>query len=372
MSSYKNKKILDIVTTPYLIPKGSSLRVDSILRKLSKDNQVDLLVYPVGKDPRYKNVKTIRISPKSETSFGISEVSAKKVFLDIKMLLKAFSLMRKNKYDIVHCEDFEAAFFVGFPLTLFFRKTMFVYDLHNTITDNLKITNKPEWFIKIAKKISKTVYSGFDLIITNWNIYRNVSKKKRFLLYDETNIKIKKRKIPTKKRYLAYSGNFQRYQGVEEFLKIYGKVNPDYDLILVGKWTKEIKGLVKKLKLEKKVYLTGLLDIEESNHILTNAEVCLIPRIDGDQPGLKMVHHIMLGKVSLATDIPANKELLRNGYNSILYSDDEQLMKILKNIDNGKLNIHKFDKGIKETQKKIKEIWSEEYFNRNYFKDEDR
>ena len=367
-NNYRNKKILDIVTTPYFVPKGSAIRADSILRKLSKYNDVDLLVYPVGRDPEYKNVKTIRICPEKKISLEVSEVSIRKISLDIKMFFKAFSLMKKNKYDIIHCEDFEAAFFVGFPLSLFFRKPMYVYDLHNTIADNLKITNKPEFFIKIAKFISRTIYSRFDLVITNWDVYRNVSKKKRFLLYDETNVNIRKIRIPTKNKYLAYSGNFQKYQGVEEFVKVYGEVKPDYDLVLIGKWTNEIKNLVKKLKIEDKVYFTGVLDIEESNYILTNAEMCLIPRISGDQQGLKMVHHIMLGKASLATDIPANKELLKDGYNAVLYLDDIELMKILRNINNERLNIMKLNTGILETQKRIRYIWSEEYFNSNYFR----
>jgi glycosyltransferase involved in cell wall biosynthesis len=365
---YQKKKILCIVTSPYQIPKGSSLRVDSVLQKISKNNEVDLLAYPSGKDPQYPNVKVHRVFGHSRILFNVSEVSAKKLFLDLCVLIRAFNMMLFNHYDIVHCEDFEAAS-AGFALSLIFRKPKYVYDLHNTINDNLRITRKPVWFINFAKWIARMVYSRYDLIITNWNIYRNVSKKKKFLLYDETNLNVKRIKIPTKKKYLAYAGNFQKYQGVEEFVKIYAEVNPRFDLVLVGKATKEIKSLVRRLRIEKRVHFTGMLDIEESNHILINSEMCLIPRIDGDQPGLKMIHHLMLGKISLATDIPANRELLRDGYNSILYSSKKELMKILKDIDGGKLKTKRLEEGIKETQEKIQKIWSEEYFNRNYFKD---
>jgi len=369
MAKKRRFKILDVVTTPYFTPKGSSMRVDALLKKLSKNNDVDLLVYPCGEDPKYKNVRIIRLFPNSKMRLGVSEVSIRKMFLDMLMLFKAFGLMIKNKYDIVHCEDFEAAF-VGFILSFFFRKSKYVYDLHNTVEDNLRITRKPEGFIKIAKKISRTVYSRFDLVITNWDVYRNVSKHKQFLLYDQSNINEKKRDIPTKKKYLAYAGNFKKYQGVEEFVKVYAKVNPSFDLVLVGNPTEDLKNLVKNLGLNKKVHLTGLLDVEESNYILTHSEMCLIPRIDGDQPGLKMVHHIMLGKISLASDIDANRELLENKVNSILYSGEEELMKILRDIDSKEYGLKRLEKGIKKTQEHIQEIWSEEYFNENYFKDE--
>lgn len=362
--------ILDIVTTPYLIPKGSSLRVDSVLKKLSKNNNVDLLVYPVGEDPNYKNVTTHRVFPKSNMQLGVSEISLKKMVLDIFILLKAFRMMLVNKYDIVHCEDFEAAF-VGAVLSIFFRKSRYVYDMHNTIVDNLKITNKPKWLIQIFEKISKFVFSRFDLVIANWKIYENISDKNTFLLYDESNTEIKKIEIPTKNRFLAYSGNFKRYQGVEEFLRVYANVKPKYDLVLVGNPTEEVKDLVTQIGIEGKVHFTGLLDIRESNYVLSKAEYCLIPRVSGDQPGLKMIHHIMLNKPSLATNISANTEILEDGYNSLLYSNKSELKDILKRIDRGEIKLEMFDRGIEECQKRIKEIWSQEYFDKNYFKNEE-
>ncbi|MGI6423152.1 MAG: glycosyltransferase [Candidatus Dojkabacteria bacterium] len=362
-------RILDIVTTPYLIPKGSSLRVDSVLKKLSKNNIVDLLVYPVGKDPKYINVNVIRVNGREDIKLGVSEISFKKLKLDLQILLKAFSLVRKNKYHIIHCEDFEAAF-VGSILSLFFRKPRYVYDLHNTIVDNLRITNKPKLLINIFRLIAKFVYSRFDLIIANWKIYENINKKKTFLLYDESNLELKETSIPTKNRYLAYSGNFKKYQGVEEFIKVYSKVNPSYDLVLIGEFTQEISSLVERLEMKEKIHFTGVLDIERSNYILSKAMYCLIPRISGDQPSLKMIHHIMLGKPSIATDISANTEILKNGYNSLLYSTEKELITILKEIDGGKIEGRDLEKGILESQEEIREIWSQEYFDKNYFYEE--
>lgn len=75
----------------------------------------------------------------------------------------------------------------------------------------------------------------------------------------------------------------------------------------------------------------------------------------------------MLGKVSLATNISANTEILKDRYNSVLYSSDKELEKILKDIDSGKLKSGSFEKGIKDTQKRIQDIWSQEYFDKNYY-----
>lgn len=361
------KRVLDIATTPYLIPKGSSLRVDSVLKKLAKGYQVDFLVYPVGEDTHYDNVNIIRIKSKKNLNLGVSEISFKKILLDLKILTKAFSLLKKNNYDVVHCEDFEAGF-VGAVLSLFFHKPKYVYDLHNTIVDNLKITKKPKLLVKIFELISKFVYPRYDMIIANWEMYMQIGKKKTFLLYDSSDIEIKKINIPTKNKYLAYSGNFKKYQGVENFVNVYGRVKPSFDLVLVGQPTEDILNLVKGLGLENKVYFTGVLGIEESNYILSKSEFCLIPRISGDQPGLKMIHHIMLGKCSLASNISANTEVLKDGYNSVLYNSEKDLEDILKDIDGENMTGKDLDIGIVETQKKINEIWSEDYFIHNYSK----
>ncbi len=366
-SMTKSEHILDIVTTPYLIPKGSSLRVDSVLKKLARENQVDVLTYPVGEDTDYENVNIFRVNSKKDLNLGVSEISLKKIILDLKVLAKGLSLLRKNNYDIVHCEDFEAGF-AGAVLSLFFKEPQYVYDLHNTIVDNLRITNKPKILIKVFEVISKFVYSRYDMIIANWKIYEKVGKKKTFLLYDESNTEIEKINIPTKNKYMAYSGNFKKYQGVENFLSVYSKVMPKFDVILVGDPTDEIVSFVKELKLEKKVHFTGVLDIKESNYILSNAEFCLIPRISGDQPGLKMIHHIMLGKVSVASNIPANTEILKDGYNSVLYKDGKDLEGILRDIDERNIQGGDFKSGIEETQRVISDIWSYEYFVNNYSK----
>ena len=81
-----------------------------------------------------------------------------------------------------------------------------------------------------------------------------------------------------------------------------------------------------------------------------------------------MVHHIMLGKISLATDIEANRELLKDGYNAILYKDNKQLDGILRKLDEGYNPEKEMRRGIIETQKMTKKIWDYRYFESNYFK----
>lgn len=368
-NSYKNKRILDISTTPFFKSKGSSLRVDAVLQYLSRENKVDFVTYSMGEEKKYKNVKIYRTAKFFKPEIGVGKISFKKVVLDIFVFNISFRLMLKNRYDIVHCEDFEAAF-IGRILHIFWKKPKYVYDLHNRISDNLRIVDTKDGLIKCIEKIEKWVVKCFDLVILNWRLYEKdplFKDQKKFQLYDRANLELKKYKLPTK-RYVAYSGNYNAYQGVEVFLQGYAKEPHKFDVILVGNVSDGIKDLVKYLDIEKHVFYTGFIDIRKSNYILTNAIVCLIPKISEQHRGLKIVHHVMLGKISLATNIEANRELLKDGYNALLYKDDKELDKILRKIDKGYNPEKEMKKGIEETQKSTREIWEYRYFFSNYFR----
>jgi glycosyltransferase involved in cell wall biosynthesis len=353
------KRILAISSTPFYTPKGSSLRVKSVIEKLVKEYDVDLLTFPVGEDLQIKGLNILRVLPWFKPKLDVSKITLKRIFLDKFLLHNAFFKTIFGKYEIIHCEDFEAAS-IGWFLSLFFWNKKYVYDLHNSIVDNLDITGKSKLFLKIARFLESVVISRFDLIILNWNMYKDIpsiSKKKQFLFYDQTEVKEEKVDLPVKGKYLAYSGNFEKYQGIEEFLEVYKKANIEIPLILVGDSSKLTN-------IPQNVYQTGKLPITQSNYILKRALMALIPRTYGKQPGLKMIHHIMLGVPTLATDIEANRESLENGVNAILYKNDQELTDILRNID--KIDYDVLISGINKSQKKINEIWSDEYFLNNY------
>lgn len=366
---YKKRKILDIATTPFFQSKGSTLRVDSVLQNLAQENKVDFITYSLGEERTYKNVTIYRTPKWFKPNIGVGKVSMKKIFLDMFVALKAFSLMKKNKYDVVHCEDFEAAF-IGRILHIFWKKPKYAYDLHNRIVDNCEISGASKGFISFAGFVEKWVVKSFDLVILNWKLYEKdplFNDVRKFQLYDRANLELKKYKLPAE-RYVAYSGNYNVYQGVEVFLKGYAQSKHNFDVVLVGDASEDVRNLVKRLNIENRVFYTGFLDIKESNYILSKAIVCLIPKISEKHRGLKMVHHIMLGKISLATDIEANRELLKDGYNAILYKDNKQLDGILRKLDEGYNPEKEMRRGIIETQKMTKKIWDYRYFESNYFK----
>jgi glycosyltransferase involved in cell wall biosynthesis len=356
---------------PFYAPKGSSLRVLSILEKLVKRFDVDVIAYPHGEDPSIQGLSIFRTTQRVKPELGVATVSLKRVMLDKLVFLKSFGMMLRNDYDVVHCEDFEAAS-IGAVLSFFFPGKKYVYDLHNSIVDNLEISGKSKLFLSVARVIERFVLSRFDKVIINWEMYKDhpvLSKKDTFLYYDKTNLKTEKIKLPVKGRMWSYVGNFKEYQGVGEFLSAYAKAKVKTPLVLVGNMENKIEEKIKDLKLEKQVHITGVLPIEQANYIQMSSELCLIPRTYGRQPGMKAMHILMLGRVALATDIPANTDILSDN-DSILYKSEEELIDILKRVESGKYKFSALEKGIADKQKVVNKIWSDEYFLNNYMKDE--
>ncbi len=362
------KKVLVIAATPFYLEKGSSLRVYSALKQLTKKYKVDLVTYSIGSHPDLKNLTIYRTPQWFHPQIGVSNLSINKIILDIFVLFKSFRLILKNDYQILHCEDFEAAG-IGFLLSPFFSQKKRVYDLHNRISDNLSIKGL-DFLGRIIKPIEKVIIKSFDLIIVNWPHYlqtKTIKDKPKFLFYDQIKNNIKEVSEFKLKNYLVYAGNFESYQGVEGFLQTFASVETDLKLVLVGQPSSKIKQVIKQHDLGTRVKLLGKLSFEQTNFIIKQALAAIAPRTHGKQPSMKLVHYLYWEKPIIASDISANQVLLKNDYNSWLYQHERKLKQILKRLDTKGLKfVKQLKPGIKQAKQDITKTWTKEYFYLNY------
>jgi len=361
----KVKKILMLAPSPLYLEKGSSLRMYAIAEILSKKYNIDLLTYSTGKDFKLKNTKVHRTPKFYKPELEVGKPSFSKVFLDFMMLLKAIKLYAKNDYDIIHCEDFEGAF-MGYLLTILGKKRKLVYDLHNRITDNLSYDNRKSKIIKTAKFLEKKVVKKSDLMILNWNKYSKdkiFADKRKFLFYDKINLSLEKYHLPLK-GYIVYVGNFKPYQGLKEFLEVYKDIDTKIKLVLIGQPSDDIKEFVKSdKKLKEKVIFTGRLSILESNYLIKNSKFAILPRLTGSS--MKVIAYLMLEKPVLAKNTLSNRELVKEGFNGFLYSNNKELKEKFARLIKGYKN-PKIKKGVQETKKMILNIWNEKRFLKEY------
>lgn len=320
-----------IAAMPFYREKGSTLRVYEIAKILGQQYDVDLVTYSQGLDKKIFGVTHYRTVSWYKPDVGVGQVSASKIILDFLLLVKCLVLVVRNKYDVIHAEDFEAAFIARILIT-FDSKKKFVYDLHNRIIDVLALKKKiPAFVEKILNSIEYYIVSRCDLIVLNWGKYADspvFAKKKTFLYYDQIDISAQEPyQIETSRPYLVYSGNFEAYQGILEFLKVYEGADTPYDLVLVGQPSVEVENFVNANDLSDKIKLTGRLSIAQSNYVIAHATAAILPRLEGSS--MKVIHYLMLGKPVIAKNTSSNRELLMNGRNALLYNGDAGLVQIL-------------------------------------------
>lgn len=360
------KRILLITTTPFYKEKGSSLRIYSIAKVLGQGYKVDLVTYSLGENIEIPNVNIYRTPPFFKPFVGVNNISIAKVLLDLFILFKSLTLLLNNSYQVIHCEDIEAAF-IGRILVFFSSKKILVYDLHNRLLDNLELKGKGKnkIFRKTVLWIENFVIGRCNLVILNWNKYKSdelFKNKNTILYYDQIDIIADEKYELFDFEYLVYSGNFEKYQGIIEFLEAYKDCKVDYKIVLIGEPSIDVINFIKENKLSKKVYTVGRLNIGQSNYIIRNSIAGILPRIEGSS--MKVIHYLMLGKIVIANNTLSNRELLINNSNSLLYSDTAELKNILGN----KIHINGGSEEATITANKIKDNWSSDKFLKNYGK----
>lgn len=358
------KNILIISTSHFFGNKGSTLRIRKIAEILSKEYKVDLISYPEKNTFFDKNINIYPINNNLNLKTKVGKISFSKIFFDFNVLLKTIKLLKQKKYEIVHCEDFEAAFIYS-VIKPFFKKKISIYDLHNLLSDNLEINLYPKSLILFAIFLEKVIINNFDGVISNWKMYQEkeiIRKKRSFLFYDTIDTGEAQVKLPSKRPYLTYSGNYQKYQGVERFLETFLKKDYNFDLVLIGEINQNISRIIKE---RKNVFGVGKLNMNESNYLLKRAVACISPRIFGKQPGMKTIHHLLLEKVTIASDNIANKEVLNNEI-AFFYRNENELEKILESINQNKIDFKLMELKVKEQKEVFNKKNSVTNFLKNY------
>jgi PEP-CTERM/exosortase A-associated glycosyltransferase len=132
------------------------------------------------------------------------------------------------------------------------------------------------------------------------------------------------------KEIVAYIGSFRRYEGLDLLIKAFAylsKTRPESVLLLVGggrlEAESELKALVDRLDLREKVVMPGWLPPERIPGVYALTDVLVYPRtripLTEIVTPLKPLEAMAMGKSLIASDIGGHRELIRPGYNGLLF-----------------------------------------------------
>ena len=225
-------KILMVAPVPFFEPRGTPFSVLGRLKAFSHLGvEVDLVTYHLGEEVSIPGVKIFRIPSIPFIKRVPIGPSFRKLFLDIFLALKVGSLLRKNKYVLLHSHE-EASFFSLFWGQRF--KIPHLYDMHSSLPQQLrnfeytrfnplirlfewfefKIINSSQAIITICPALEDHVRSinpsAPQIMIENMFMEKS---SEEVTVEDVTNFKalhgIDQNEI------VLYAGTFEPYQGLE-------------------------------------------------------------------------------------------------------------------------------------------------------------
>jgi len=165
MNNRSNLKILMIAPTPFFADRGCHVRIYEELKILQQLGcEVLLSTYHNGRDVDGVNIeRIINIPWYKKLEAG---PSWHKPFLDLLLLIKTFSVVRKFKPNIIHTHLHEGAF-IGIFLCIYFKLPL-VFDYQGSLTAEMedhKFIKKDGIIFKAFKSLEGWIENMSDLII---------------------------------------------------------------------------------------------------------------------------------------------------------------------------------------------------------------
>ncbi len=300
--------------------------------------QVDLLTYGEGENVNIPGVRIIRI-PRFKF-LGKVKVgpSLLKLFLDCFIFLWCIGLLVKNRYAFVQAHE-EAVFICCFLKPIFNFKL--IYDMHSSLAEqlsNFKFTQS-KLLINLFKSIERTSLKAAEATIvicpSLYHYAQGVLGKESpiFLIensiFEEINTTHKDVRIkdldPMKfieslsgKRYVAYAGTLEPYQGIDIVIRSFQVVlryDPTITLLIIGGTKAQIRNytlLAEEYGIKQNCMFVGQTSLSVAKYYLDRAAVQISSRISGTNTPLKVYEQLTRNVPIVATNVDAHTQVLND------------------------------------------------------------
>jgi glycosyltransferase involved in cell wall biosynthesis len=321
-------KILFLAPHPFYQNRGTPIDDLLVLQVLAerKDIQVDLLVYNEGTDVHLKNLKIYRITDTKYLRNIRPGFSLKKILCDILLFLKAWGLMSRRKYDLIHAGE-EAVFMAMFFKTVY--KTPYVYDLDSSIAQQL-VEKTPILrmfsllFNWIEGRAIRQSIANLPVCNALADLCKKNCSKKTVTIHDISQLKNPdaprtgklREKLGIKGLIMLYVGNLEPYQGIDlllESFQIAYKETDKLNLVIVGGIPEDINKYTEKtirLKIEKRAHFLGPKPLHLLDEFLVEGDILVVPRIRGINTPMKVFPYLHSGRAVLVTKLPTHTQIL--------------------------------------------------------------
>jgi len=344
-------KVLILAPHPFYQERGTPIAVDLLIRALTeRGDDVDLLTFHEGIDHAYDRFQIYRIKPWPAVKNLRPGFTAKKVYCDIFMFFRFISLVRKNKYDIVHAVE-ESAFMS--LLIGKFTGTPFVYDMDSSMTTQLidkypafkPICGILAFFESLPMRYAKAVVPMCDALADEARKYRdnNIVVLKDVSLVGQqesagsaSDLRLE---LGLSGKIVMYIGNLELYQGIDLLMQSFAlvsKANKDASLVIIGGAEKDIEKYKQQsiqMGIKRQVHLLGPRPVGQIGEYMTQADILVSPRTQGLNTPMKIYSYLDSGVAVLATRLSTHTQVMNDEISMLAEPDSDDfsaaLLKLL-------------------------------------------
>ena len=335
-------RLLLLAPHPFFQERGTPIAVRMLASVLgARGHEIDLLTFHEGEHVELPNCRIIRIRPLSWARRIKPGFSLKKVACDMRMLFKARSLARENRYDAVHAV--EEAVFIARSLRRSFGLP-YVYDMDSSLAEQMVEKFpllRPLW--RLLGSFERRAVRGSAGVVA---VCRVLEEKARSLAPGTPVLRLEdvpmagdpaakveelRRELRIAGGVVMYVGNLEHYQGIGLLLaafKALAAARPDARLVVIGGSAGDIAAReadADRLGIGGSVHFIGPRPLRQLSAFLAQADVLVSPRTKGTNTPMKVYSYLGSGVPVLATDLPTHTQVL-DGEIALLVKPDPGAM----------------------------------------------
>lgn len=249
----------------------------------------------------------------------------------------------------------------------------FVYEVRGfweltSVSKNEKFKGSEEF--RLAQEVETFICQNADKVVViseglkNELIRRGIDKKKIIIIPNGVNLekfKVTEINKKFKKLYkkdnvfiIGYIGSIVKYEGLERIIKSlkYLKSQGVRDIRFIvagdGSYKEELELLSIQFGLKNEVKFLGKISHDEVSDLYSIFDLCIFPRIDSEVTRmvtpLKPLEAMAQEKIVLASNLDAMREIVKEGVNGLIFSNDEELSNMIREIKESKKSYESLSK----------------------------
>ncbi len=319
--------ILLIAPQPFYQNRGTPIAVKLLAQTLGEQgHSVHLLVFHEGEEITIPNVTIHR----NTALPGIADIkpgmSVKKLITDFFVFSKCIRLIKTSQFDLIHAV--EEAVFMAWMIKKIFG-IPYVYDMDSLMSQQL-VERFPaislfrhfmEWLEKKAVTNSSGVVAVCQALE---DTARRFAPDKLIVRLEDITLLTNgaEQKDPLRERLgiagliVMYIGNLEKYQGIDLLIQGFKEAlheDEGLNLVIIGGSKDDIqfyRQRVEDLGMTTHVYFCGQRPVNLLGSYLSQADILVSPRIQGNNTPMKIYSYLDSGKPVLATRLPTHTQVL--------------------------------------------------------------